>query len=116
MYLYSGDINYGRRRSMIALSISSWQAGLLLAACISALNIYEDRQEATIYIHPVLGPIQLVTRGSYFCPSYCDVQHVHSAHLSDYSCGHLGCACMLYEKGVYPSQEKIKVKRKKTKN
>ena len=97
---------------MIALSISSWQAGLFLAACISALNIYEDRQEATIYIHPLLGQIQLVTKGSYFCPSYCDVQHIHSAHLADYNCGHLGCTCMVYDKGEYPLRGKIKIKKK----
>lgn len=101
---------------MFALSISSWQMGVVVAAWIAAMNIIKDKAEATIYIHPVKGEIQELSKGNYFCPSFCDVQHTHKAHKGGYKCGHLKCNHLIYDPKDYPRKEKIKVKKKKTGN
>ena len=90
--------------------------GVVIAAWIASQNIMQDRREASIYIHPIKGEIQLLSKGSYFCPSYCQVQHTHQAHKGDYDCGCPECVHLIYDRKDYPSPQKVKVKKRKGSN
>ena len=99
---------------MVAFSIGSWQVALALAGLISVLNIREDRLKKTIYINPSIpGSIILVESGHYFCPSYCGIEHVHSAHKGDYQCSHSKCSHMIYDSTGYQIVPISKVKKRK---
>ena len=101
---------------MIALSIGSWQLAVAIAGLITLLNMREDKIKKTIYIDPsVPGSISLIESGSYFCPSYCDITHVHKAHKGSYDCSYPQCNHMLYDSTGHEMVPIIKVKKRKKK-
>ena len=103
---------------MVAIAIGSWQVALALAGMITLLNLREERVKKTIYIDPnIPGSISLIEKGHYFCPSYCDISHVHKAHLGDYDCSHSKCPHMIYDStGHYMVPPIPKVKKRKRGN
>lgn len=73
----------------IAFTLNGTFELLLAVGTMVALNVYEDYYEwETIDETARIRKHEPIIKDSYYCPSYCQVDHVHWAHKTTLNCNH----------------------------
>ena len=76
----------------VALSLGT-KEGLAVAALMIGLNLYKDNTESKpVQLYNSPDSVIIFSKGRYFCPFYCKVQHAHRAHDASYQCGFDACS------------------------
>lgn len=74
------------------VAVGGLKEGILVALLFIGLNLHKDHTESKpVDIINGSETVTIFSKGSYFCPFYCEVNHVHRAHRLEYKCGLENC-------------------------
>ena len=96
------------------LNQSTIETILLAVGLMCSQLFYDEAIKPKLYVvqqsnHHYPDSLYVLNKGNYFCPSYCQISHIHLTHESSYNCGDAICQHHKFDELV----SRVKIKKDK---